>query len=272
MIPITKKSVVEEMTKEAQTVIETEIRYEDMFKMYVGAEFPLKSAPTPDALWSVNILKKTIIEFIRVQSYISILFFVNRKSIQKLLDSFNRIGYGVMNPYIRYKHFNLDIPCNLTPTARGIEIFVTAFLKDYGIIEETAIGIGELLAHIIELDSFYRFKLLDLLHEMKWDNNPRKEVQRLLQLCYTREEIIPTYMRPKLKMLKWGAWLLSLPSLKKAWKYAVEHTDLNLLKMDEADYYWMCIREDYNYFGKTKEERAQIIKDKGWKVITPTNI
>jgi hypothetical protein len=270
MPPISKHSVVSEIAKEAQTAVKVKIEYDGMVKMYVdGAEFPLKSAPTPDALWSINILKKTIIEFIKVQSYISILFFINKRAIQRLLSSFNRIGDGVMSPYLNYKMFNKGV-LNLTPTAQGVGMFVENFLIGYGI--EDAHKTGELLAHIIEFDAFYRFKLLDILSESNWNNNPRKEVQRLIQLCYDREEVIPTYMRPKLRILKLGAWILSLPSLKKAFTYAVQNTDLNLFKMDEGDYYWMLLREDYNYFGKTKEERMKIIKDKGYKVATLTSV
>lgn len=268
-----KESVVSEIVKEGNTMMEMDrVEYDGMVKVYLtGAEFPLKSAPTPDTLWSLNIIKKTVIEFLKVQTYFSIFFFISKKAIQRVLTSFNRIGLGVMLPYMYYKNFNQG-QLNLTPTARGVGIFIKRFLVNYGIEEDTAHTTAELLSHVIEFDSFYRFKLLDLVYEADFSQNPRKEVQRLLQICYDREEVLTTYMRPKLKALQYGAWILIVPSIKRAFQYAVQHTDMSLFDIDEGDYYWMCIRYDYHYFGLTNEERMDIVKKKGWKVITPTTV
>lgn len=278
MDEITKKqSVLGEMVKEAQTADKvTGIVYEKgEVRLYLeGATFPLRGAPTADALWSINIVKKFLIESAKIISlsrfWVSILLIVllpKKKFFNSLLESFNRISFGVMEPYFDYKHFNQGV-LNLCAPARGVGKISELFLVFYGINTEQSHKTAKLLAHVVEFDAFYRFKLLDLMSEADLKNmvaNPRKEVQRLLKICYNREEIISGYIRPKLQILHKLAWILSVPSIKKAVSRAVEYAKLDLFKIDEIDEYWMLQRIDYHYFGRSPEENMKILISKGWK-------
>lgn len=271
-LPILKPSVVAEISQENKTTNNIqEIVYEGIVNTYVeGAQFPIHTAPTTDAVWATNIIKKFIVEFIKFPQLLFALVFTSK---EKLLKSFNRIGMGVMAPYLYYKFFNspeeINEQINLTPISRGIGKFTELFLINYGLTEETAHQTAELLAHIVEFDSFYRFKLLDLGNEINFlrlQHFPRHEVQRLLKLCYDREQIIPTYIRPKLLILSKLAWVLNIPKLNRAFKFATLNITKDHFKVDESDYYWMLQRTDYHYFGLSPEERMNIIKEKNWKL------
>lgn len=231
-----------------------------------GASLPMKTAPTPDAAWAMNIVKKTLIESIKVFPFSLSLKFIHKKSLTKLLESFNRIGYGVMEPYMYYVFFHQG-PLQLTSTARGVGKLVETFLETYGISQETAHHTAELIAHIFEYDSFYRFKLMDIMKEaqlLHMRENPRKEIQRLIAICYDREKVIPTYIRPKLKILSRMAWVLAWPPLKRVVQKTFIASDFSLFEIDEIDYYSMLRRYDYHYFGLSFEERMKIFKEKGW--------
>lgn len=266
---IKKPSVVSEITEHKQSEdAVTQVEYDGIVKIHVsGAEFPMKGAPTPDALWSVDIVKKIIIEFIKIQNPLSLLSFLSKKRIIKLLESFNRIAQGVMQPYLYYKYFNQGV-LSLLPVSRGTGKIIDLFLVNYGIPQETARKTAEFFAHIIEFDGFYRFKLLDIMSEandIELVNNPRKEVQRLLKICYNREQVIGSYIQPKLKLLIYGTWVLAIPKVRRAFQDAVKLASLSLFKIDETDFYWMSMRTDYHYFGKSFKERMNFIKSRNYK-------
>lgn len=233
-----------------------------------GASFPIKTTPTPDATWATNIVKKTIIEALK--AFPVALVWNLTFSLNSLLESFARITEGIMEPYFYYRNFKFPFQVNLCTTSRGVGRFTENFLINYGINKTIAHKTAELLAHIVEYDTFYRVKLLDVMSEARQENfqNPRKEVQRLLQICYDREEIIPTYMRPKLKLLSRIAWILELPKLKRAFSKAMDPVTFNLFAIDQIDYYWLLQRSDYNYFGRTLDDRMEELKAKGWTLPT----
>lgn len=233
-----------------------------------GAQFPMKTAPTPEILYAIDIVKKNIIESIKLFPFSIAFKLLRKKSLTNLLTSFNRIGFGVLEPYMYYQKIGQG-KLNLTKTARGVGQLTELFLIKYGVDQEVSHKTAELIAHIVEFDGFYRFKILDLLSEIKWYKaieNPRKEIQRLINICYEREQIIPTYIRPKLEIMHKLAWILEFPSLKKALSYAFKYCNPVLFRIDESDYYWMLQRGDYHYFGKSLSDRMEIIKEKGWSL------
>jgi hypothetical protein len=53
--------------------------------------------------------------------------------------------------------------------------------------------------------------------------------------------------------------LLVIPPIRRAFRSAVIFADWNNLIPDEIDRFWMCYRIDYKFFGKSNEERRQMI-------------
>lgn len=262
--------------KEANTSVKTtKVEYDGVVKMYIeGAEFPLKTAPTPEALYALDICKKSLIEFTKIISlkpfYLTYPFFLNVKFTEKVLEHIVNIGYPSLSIYFNYQFFTKEIKINLTNPARGVGKFVEEFLLAYGINKELSHKIAEIMAHIIEYDAFYRFKLWDLMAEtdiIKLLLNPKKEVKRLIQICYDRETILGPYIKLKLKMLDKLCNIIFLsPKVNRAFRDAVNKTDFSLFKMDEEDYYWASLREDYEYFGLPLKERIDELKRRGYKL------
>ncbi len=247
------------------------------------AEFPFKSLAHPGTAWAIDQVKKPIVESLKLlpsyQFWPSLVVFAitpKKKLMQRLLEAFNRISYGVMIPFFDYEWLKRDFPLkvevekfNLTLPARGVGKFTESFLVSYGISQEESFKTARLMAHVIEYDAFYKWKLLDLMQEVnkiRLIDNPQQEVQRILDICYDRERIIPTYIRPKLKILMKLTWLLKLPSIKKAFIFAVKNVDFKMFELDEEDWYWINLRTDYWYGGKSAEERLEMIKAKGYKI------
>jgi len=169
---IQKESVLAQMSRENKTSVEIDrVEYDGEVKMYIkGAEFPCKTAPSADCLWSVNIIKKSITEFIRVitapqfyPSFVVIFFLPKRKLLTRILESFNRISNGVLRPYKNYKFLSRDIKMNLTAAARGVGKITELFLIHYKIDQKIAHRTADTLAHFIEFDGAYRFRLIDII-------------------------------------------------------------------------------------------------------------
>ena len=120
-----------------------------------------------------------------------------------------------------------------------------------------------------EYDSAYRNRPQDLFAVINRENllkNPRKEILRVFEI-WSEREINPN-VKPKFtlvsKPLMWGLFLS--PLILKIVTTILLEIDLEKVKPDKGDWYWMCDFFDYNYGGKTFNER-QIEKrkmEKGW--------
>lgn len=256
------------MKPEIKFVWQDEIQYDGVVKMHViGAPFWQKGVPTTATLQAVDIVKKTVVEFLKIQSIFTALFFTSKKQINKILKSFIRIGYGVMEPYLYYKIFSPDTKLNLMPVSRGVGKITDLFLIYYGIGTDVSHKVAELVAHIVEYDGAYRYRILDIVNIADYQKlleNPRKEIQRVMKIWYTRDQMVGNYITLKLDKLKWAVWILEIPKVKKAFQNSLKLATLDLFKIDESDYYWMSQRKDYLYFGKTFDDRMIEFKEKGW--------
>ncbi len=233
-----------------------------------GSQFPLKTAPFPDVIFAIDIVKKTIIESVKLFPFGIALKLLRKRSLEKLLTSFNRIGHGVLKPYMYYRHIGQG-ELGLTKVSRGVGQITELFLIYYGIDKTIAHQTAEILAHIIEYDAFYRYKVLDVMSEMAWYEaieNPRKEIQRLIMVCHEREQIIGTYIRPKLEILHKMAWILEWPGIKKTLQKTFKETNPLLFRIDEIDNYWMLQRGDYHYFGQSPDDRMKVILKNDWSL------
>lgn len=236
-----------------------------------GATFPIKGSPTPQQTWAMDIVKKFLIESIKIFPFSLAFKMFSLKSLDKLLESFVRMSDGVMAPYYNYAHFGFPFQVYLHLPCRGVGRIIQRFLINYGINPELSHKVGGLFAHFMEYDSAYRYRLLEIMNEAserELINHPRKEVQRLLKICYNREQMIPTYMRPKLKIISKMAWILEVPKVKKAFSRAIKETTLDFFKLDDIDIYWLLQRKDYYSFGRSPEENMKVLESKGWKTAT----
>ncbi len=245
------------------------IDYSNGVQVYVeGAEYPKKGFPTPEAIWSINLVKRTFIESIKLVSLpqfwstlICILIFPKKKFLNKLIKSFNRLSFGALKPYILKPQFT-------TPIAKELESMVSSFLVDIGVEPLEASQCAEVFSHCIEYDTAYRYRLQDILSETSKQalySNPRKEIKRIVYILSERE-LTPS-VAPKFKKLAYilNTLLLS-PKIKRAFKNAVDNSYFSRLQYDDADRYWCMLREDYLFMGKTFKQRTDLLKLRKYKI------
>ena len=117
--------------------------------------------------------------------------------------------------------------------------------------------ISQTTAHILEYDDAYRYRFQDIINEADLSQlqiSPRKEIKRLINIYKQREE--NQVVKDKLeKLITPILYLLLIPKVKKAFIQAIPH--IKGIRPDPADLYWMSIRNDYLFGGKTYEERSK---------------
>lgn len=236
-------------------------------------EYPEKGFASTTDLFSINAVKKLIIESLRLFPFIFPLILVPNRT----LKAFNTIAFKIMSPCIlQHQH--------LTPMAQELHKFLLIFLKEVGIKEDTSIQTTEIIVNIIHFDNAYRYRLQDIFNETTKEKlqNPRKEFRRLMGIVSEREifdyvingKVIESKhikVIMKFKLFYWAISLvLWLPKAKKAYKKALKEINLERLQPDEADRFWMCVRDGYHYFGKTDKERKMMINH--LRYVIPTKL
>ena len=247
------KNKVETITalgvKSKVSIIE-KVSYENGINVfYKGAEYPMKGLVSPETLWSVDIVKAIFIEVFKL-----------RPSIISILSSFNRIGNKIMGVYFLKDEYRMA-------GMKELEDITYRFIFSYTSNKLVACQFAQIFSHLLEYDNAYRLRLIDIASETRAEwlrDSPRKELKRLLLLMCDREhehhEIIRRKYRAVIFILR---LFLLLPKAKRAFKHALLLSNWSLLQYDNIDRYWACLRTDYNFMGKTYEERLKMLKDSG---------
>lgn len=221
-----------------------------------GATHPKKGFPTPEAIWAVNQVKVVFIELTKILTkpmfILGFLFTWNKKKLlESLVHSFLIIGNKALDPYLFKDIF-------LTPTAYKLNDIILVFLNKLGIRQGLASEFAYTFCHLIEYDDAYRYRIQDIASETSTGlikENPRAEIKRLIKIFNERE--ISKYVREKfLRIANIMLWMLLIPRVKKAFVEAISGR-IEGVYYDEADWYWVSLRSDYNFGGMTFSERVR---------------
>lgn len=218
-------------------------------------EFPIKGIPIPESVQAVNIIKTLI----REGSKFWFLFIFYNKN--KLFDSFNRISNRALKSTVTRSAI---VPHQfLCPTAFGVYSIVSNFLLNLGVKEDIAENTGYNIAHIFEHDDAWRYRLQDCasMINIEWlFDNPAKEIERVIHEFAKRQAFggdnplsarVKTFIFP-LKLI------LMIPKFKHAFNSIIRF--IKHMDYDDADWYWVRFRDDYNFGGRSAAERTAGMK------------
>ncbi len=221
-----------------------------------GAKYPMKGIPTPDKVQGVNIIKTLLREFVK---YSPLFIFVNKN---KLFASFNILTNRILKSTV-VEH--IAVPHKyLCATSHGVYSIIANFLVNVGVNEEIAENTAYNIAHIFEHDDAWRYRLQDMATECDINaitDNPTKEIKRLLKIYRVRQNMqynpkFASFLTDKIELLIKPLYILFLiPKFKNAFVQTAYF--IKTMEYDDSDWYWVCLRDDYNYGGKTIEERSK---------------
>ncbi len=226
--------------------------------------FPKKGFPFPEALLAINLAKKILIEGMKLSSkfWLLPLYLLRRKNIEKLLESYNKIALINLESYLLRPRFRMRI-------ANEFGDCIYAFLKHLDIHEKPAGDFALIISSIIEYDDSYRYRLEDIASETTKEmmiHFPRQEIKRLTKIMLERDihDSGTNNTRTKVKTIsKLLSLALLVPSIKRAFTNAIKYSNFKHFQYDISDEFWVSMRGDYDFMGKTYAQRQQSLREKG---------
>ncbi len=252
-----------------------------IYVFYKGHPYPKKGFPFPAAVQAADVMKRitrTAIEAISGKEMIlpALGFMLlpwkfKVKVFERVTANYVRVGTWILNDYFLVKK-RYSIP------VQEMRSFVYTFMSEMGITNlnpdwqevegpdrkyrMTAWKFARIIATIIEYDDAYRLRIQDLMSEIGTHalrDDPRAELKRLSEIFIKREKTqAAKFINTFIKVLRIA---LLHPRIKKAFIKAVRHTDFNRMILDNADRYHILLRNDYDFTGRTFEQRKKIYID-----------
>lgn len=221
-----------------------------------GNKYPLRALPIQEVVNTIAFLKRNIMATIRPVGkfpliILALLFTSKKKILNNCLLWMHNLYQSDYNGLIR----NNVRPDTLCPASRELDQALRAANPLPGQAQWI-----DLLVAVFESDLAYRFRIQNILEELdlyQLNENPRKEIMRLLDLNIEREVVVYNADQKNkaifLRKLIW--WALWVPSIRKFIINILRSINPAKVAMDVNDRYWVSERFDYNYNGLTYVER-----------------
>lgn len=203
-----------------------------------NALYPHKAFPDPFGIHAVNMVKSQL----RLYLKFPVLFLFPKKLATEFVWFFDRafFKFKVKRKYMCDASFNMYVFLSklFTPTLG----------------KELADNVAYAVAHIVEYDDAYRFRLQDMATELRVDSfkkSPIKETKRLLEIWGERES--PGVMINIRRYAKLLLLVLYIPSIRKSIINNIQY--IKKMQYDKCDWYWVAFKDNYKFGGKTHAER-----------------
>lgn len=223
------------------------VPYQGIILHIQGATYPKKGFPMPESVAAINIIKTIILQLLKFPIF---LLLVNKN---KLLTTFNIVFDKAFSPYKLSPEY-------LCPTAYNFAKVVAEFLLSLGYNHPLSVSFGYNIAHVLEYDDAYRYRLQDILSESSHEaltQNTHQEIKRLIKILETRTPKGNDVANKIKRLLTPIQLLLLIPKYRKAFQKALTPTILQGMQYDTADKYWASLKgDDYLFTGLPYEERT----------------
>jgi len=267
-------------------IVEDEIFPEEgTFIKYLGCSYLQKGCPLgvipSELIESYGMAKRILIraatDIVRdklLMFFILTFWLFKRKKFYKLINQYVEDIYSktIGALYFNEKRYN-KFPKEIK------RAFKKAFIKETGInIDELPkertkklrfyvplYRLFDIIVFLVDFDSAYKMPIQDALSEINKNNDPIKELERIVDLLIERSNSV---FKEKPKQIKKAvSFIRFFPGIKRILRSFIEELNIEEIKMDEADWYFCLRRKLYNFRGLTLEQRLKelekIDKEKG---------
>lgn len=226
---------------------------------YKDVKFKRQGFVFPEAAISINNLKKFSVIFLAV---------IRAKGIKGRIGAFLGQYVALADWVFQWYNPNTQLMSTIylqenryRQSLRELTKFINQFLNNLKIYpkqQESPKDFGRAICTMLEYDNAYHWRLEDVLSETSKElllKNPRKELKRLLKIYKEREHTGIDFKAEAI--IKASNILFFIPSVKKAFKKAIESIDVEKLKMTESDLYFALNYDGYDFKGLPLEERQK---------------
>ncbi len=235
---------------------------------HIGRQYPQPGFPFPHALKACEGPKRNLINWaytlMTKEMVLPLLAFaiLPKKVKAKILDNFLMRYLELADAHLAPYYPNVEY---FLPISLEIKGFIQTFLTSLGVTINTANRFAFAFATLIENDSAYRLRIMDLLTETTKEQmlaHPVAEAQRLIRILAERDErvhLVDKFNKFAL-LLKFGFFFIRKP-----FQFALEGTDFQNFQYDDINRHFVKHWTTYNFFGKTIEERVAMYPVENYK-------
>ncbi len=252
-----RDTIMEETDNQLGMVCEEVVIDNGVFLKIKGHPYPYKGIPTPEAIHAFNVVKKILIESLKIAShptswvYMIFCLFTYKSTIKRLIPAFNRVTWPLVIPcIIKYGY--------MTPASQYIQTSVKNFLFIFGINIWDSMVTSQIIAHIFEYDAAYRLRFQDMMSETspsRLIEHPIRELLRLRKILSSREVAKNVAYKYSLGIYALIV-LLCIPRIRVLFKLVVNDSQFFYKsQLDDNDKYWCSLKTDYDYMGKTLKKK-----------------
>jgi hypothetical protein len=245
-----------------------------VFTKYIGCNYLYKGYPDVRIIEYIYPSKRVIAGLfplvqnkpVRFLFGIAYLFYlllprqIKRKVIIGLLDYILGITHWIeyKNPYA----LPTESYCPAVKELHRVSELLLQDIKDNELLSRLR-KVRDIFCMMIQMDTAYHFRFQDIIPEFDKEalkKNPIKEIERVLDIFIEREAVDgENQMTIKWQGLKKIVmFALHFKKIRKIIVRVLLEMDSDKIKFDEADFYFVCDRKDYQYCGIPYEERMRM--------------
>lgn len=235
-----------------------------IYKYYHGCLYPEKGLPFPQAIYACNLSKRFLIQNIKLFAHSKLLMFAGLFSFEKIIASFNDAMEKNLAPF----YYNGKYPRYYAKPCKEIKNFLEAFLGTLGISEKESQRFAKNLITLIEQDNAYKYRVQDLAGVTTKEDligDFIGEMRYVFDVYMTREfpnrpagTEVDKGMSDKLgSIIKLANVAWYIPKFRRAIRKGLNAVNWENLVMDDGDKYHTALWIDYNFQGKSFEERKK---------------
>lgn len=252
-------------------VTDAELEIGGQLRVFEGVPYPAKGHPFPPAFYGINGAKRITLNTIKMLAGKDMLltlagFMITPKkykvkAITRAMFYYQDSMRMFIEPFIVEDEF-----CK--PFTRELRKFLDNFFCSFGM---PFYGVDQAMESFVmefEYDDAYTFRVEDgmsMTTKERMMENPSRELTLIFRTIAERNHYdgqpVDKGMDAKFKAienaLKIAFWI---PGVKKAFREALKECDFRKLQLDDADRYFTLMWPDYQFQGKTQEERWEIFK------------
>lgn len=258
-----------------------------IFTKYYGCNYFFKGYPNSGVIREISVAKKALKYGFRLVEdkgmrfflgFMAFFFFffskkLKAKIILSLADYILSVSYHNLEEFVLLP---IKYCVSVKEFGRAITDLFNKHKKNEDIYERIrrVIELGRnIVCMILEYDYAYKARWQDVFQYIDKGNvkkNVKKEVLRILRIMIDRE------VKPEVgvngMVYKWNNIISVLKvcflfrPVRNITKELLLDIDFDKIKPDEADFYYVCDRDDYNYSGLNRDERMKIAKELDEKV------
>jgi hypothetical protein len=228
-----------------------------VYLYFTGLKYPKKCFPFMDAINAIQMVKRITRLFLAIGWQA---IFINSG---RIIDEYVRLCDWQLRPIYWKDEKRYCISAG--ELRKFVENFLINIFSDgipIAVRFNRAKSMAKIIANIIEWDNAYRYMMQDMMSETnsyRLYKKPRKELKRLAEIFKQRSQsAVSEKIGHGLKIVMMA---LLIPKVRSAWKEALKQSTFSRLQMDDADAHHTLIMADYNYGGKTLEERLKIYSE-----------